>query len=224
MRIGGFQKFSLIDYPHKVAAVIFTQGCDFRCPFCHNADLVLPEKFLPPVNEEEVFKFLTKRQDQLTGVVVTGGEPTIHGDLPDFLKKIKDLGYSVKLDTNGNNPQALKKLIQEKLVNYIAMDIKTSFSRYPEAAGVSVDVGRIQESIKIIIGSGLDYHFRTTVVCKFISDSDLQDIANNLIDAKRYLLQGFSAKTQILDNTLKDARPYTEEEFQALQERWEKKM
>ncbi len=222
MRIGGFQKFSLIDYPKKVAAVIFTQGCDFRCPFCHNADLVIPEKFLPPMDEEGIFQFLAKRQGQLTGVVVTGGEPTIHSDLPDFLKRIKALGYCVKLDTNGNNPQALKKLIQESLVDYIAMDIKTSLGRYDEAAGVKVDAQHIQESIKAIIDSGIDYHFRTTVVHKFISSKELKEISALLASAKRYLLQEFVADQSILDKALKDERVYSEEEFKAIQKDWEK--
>ncbi len=222
MRIGGFQKFSLIDYPQKVAAVIFTQGCDFRCPFCHNPDLVLPERFLPPVDQEEILKFLQKRQDQLSGVVVTGGEPTIHADLPEFLAKIKELGFAIKLDTNGNNPKALRALISDGLIDYIAMDIKTSLGRYREAAGIDVDVSHIQESVRVIIDSGIDYHFRTTLVCKLVSNNDLQDIADSLKDAKKYFLQTFSTKTPILDSLLKDARPYTEEEFQALKARWEK--
>ncbi|MFA6378401.1 MAG: anaerobic ribonucleoside-triphosphate reductase activating protein [Candidatus Omnitrophota bacterium] len=223
MRIGGFQKLSLIDYPKKVAAVIFTQGCDFRCPFCHNPDLVLPEKFLPPISEDEIFKFLAKRQGQLTGVVVTGGEPTIHQDLPVFLKKIKDLGYCVKLDTNGNNPDALKDLFDQELIDYVAMDIKTSFERYAQAVGVSVHIENIQRSIDLIIASKSEYHFRTTVVHKFISEKELQDISLSLSQAKKYLLQAFVADQLILDKTLKDERTYTEEEFKKLQKDWEKK-
>lgn len=223
MRIGGFQKISLIDYPKKVAAVIFTQGCDFRCPFCHNPDLVLPEKFLPPISENEIFRFLTKRQGQLTGVVVTGGEPTIHQDLPAFLKKIKDLGYCVKLDTNGNNPDALKNLFDQKLIDYVAMDIKTSFERYAQAAGVSVHIENIQRSIDLIIASKGEYHFRTTVVHKFISEKELQEIKASLIQAKKYFLQAFVADQLILDKTLKDERVYSEEEFRKLQKEWEKK-
>jgi len=223
MRIGGLHKLSLIDYPKKVAAVIFTQGCDFRCPFCHNPDLVLPEQFLSPMNEEEIFKFLAKRKDQLTGVVVTGGEPTIHSDLPDFLRKIKELGYSIKLDTNGNHPDVLKSLMDQGLIDYVAMDIKTSFARYSQAAGVSVDIQNIQRSIDLIVGSEIDYHFRTTVVHKLISENDLKNIKESLGQAKRYLLQEFVVDQMILDKTLKDERVYTEEEFKKLQQGWEKK-
>jgi pyruvate formate lyase activating enzyme len=223
MHIGGFQKFSLIDYPQKVAAVIFTQGCDFRCPFCHNADLVLPEKFTPLLSEKDILEFLKKRKGQLTGVVITGGEPTIQGDLSDFLRKVKELGYSIKLDTNGNHPEVLKDLIDQQLVDYIAMDIKTSFGRYQEATGVDVDIKNIQRSIDAILGSGLDYHFRTTVVHKFISNNDLQEINKSLSQAKRYLLQEFVTDQLILDKTLKDERVYSQEELKALQEKWEKR-
>lgn len=223
MRIGGFQKFSLIDYPKKVAAVIFTQGCDFRCPFCHNPDLVLPERFSPLINEEEVLKFLLKRQDQLTGVVVTGGEPTIQSDLAEFLKKIKSLGYCLKLDTNGNNPKVLEGLFRQKLVDYIAMDVKTSFDRYEQATGVSVRIENIKRSIDLIIGSGVEYHFRTTLVHKFISENELQKISEALNRAKRYFLQEFVADQAILDKALQDSRAYSQEEFRDLQGKWEKR-
>ncbi len=222
MRIGGFQKFSLIDYPKKVAAVIFTQGCDFRCPFCHNPDLVLPEKFSPPIDEEEVLKFLLKRQGQLTGVVVTGGEPTIQNDLAEFLKKIKSFGYSIKLDTNGNNPKTLEDLFRQNLVNYIAMDVKTSFDLYEQAAGVGIDIENIKKSIDLIMGSGVEYHFRTTVVHKFISDNELQKIGKALNGAKKYFLQEFIVDHAILDKALQDSRIYSQEEFKNLQGKWEK--
>jgi len=223
MRIGGLQKFSLIDYPKKVAAVIFTQGCDFRCPFCHNPDLVLAERFSTPLSEEKVLEFLRKRQSQLSGVVVTGGEPTIHKDLSDFLRKIKSLGYDIKLDTNGNNPEALKNLIDQKLIDYIAMDVKTSLPRYDEAAGIHVDVDKIKTSIGLIIDSGIEYHFRTTVVHKFISSKELEDIYDYLKEAKKYFLQEFVPAGELLDENLKDSRVYSEEEFKELQKGWEKR-
>lgn len=222
MLIGGLQKFSLIDYPKKVAAVIFTQGCNFRCPFCQNPDLVLSEKYTEPISEEEIFSFLRTRQGQLSGVVVTGGEPTVHADLPDFLKKIKDLGYAVKLDTNGNDPETLKKVLDEKSVDYVAMDIKTSPARYDEAAGVAVDMKNIERSIELIIDSGVDYHFRTTLVYKYLSEKDLEDISGLLKKAKNYVLQRFDPKPRLLDESLKDARVYSEEQFNAFKTRWQK--
>ena len=223
MRIGGFQKFSLIDYPGKVAAVIFTQGCDFRCPFCHNRDLVLPEKHIPPLDEEEILAFLDKRRGQLGGVTVTGGEPTVHKDLADFLRKIKDLGYSLKLDTNGNNPKALKDLIAQGLLDYIAMDIKTSFRRYQEAAGVEVCIRNIEESIALIVSSGIEHQFRTTLVHKFINDNDLESICSALKGAQRYILQKFDTVNPLVNESLKDIRTYSDEEFRSLQQKWERR-
>lgn len=221
MLIGGLQKFSLIDYPKKVAAVIFTQGCNFRCPFCQNPDLVLPERYTEPIPEEEILSFLKTRQGQLTGVVVTGGEPTIQKDLTDFLRKIKSLGYAVKLDTNGNDPEALKKVLDAKLVDYVAMDIKTSLQRYSEAAGVAVDIKNIERSIEFIVDAGIDYHFRTTLVSKYISNNDLEDISRLLKKAKSYIIQKFDPKPHLVDEALKDGRVYSAGEFKALQQKWE---
>ena len=225
MRIGGFQKFSLIDYPKKMAAVIFTQGCNFRCPFCYNPDLVLPEKYVQPINEEEILGFLEKRKSHLTGVVVTGGEPTIQRDLADFLRKIKGLGYAVKLDTNGNDPDVLAMLLAEGLVDYIAMDIKTFLARYSEATGVDINIENIKRSIDLIVNSEIDYHFRTTLIRKFISSNDLENIYKILDEAKakKYVIQRFDVKLRLLDETLKDGRVYSEDEFKELQQRWEKK-
>ncbi|MDP8264777.1 MAG: anaerobic ribonucleoside-triphosphate reductase activating protein [Candidatus Aceula lacicola] len=220
LRIGGFQKFSLIDFPGKMAAVVFTQGCDFRCPFCHNPDLVLPEKFSEPILEQEILEFLEKRQDQLQGVVVTGGEPTIQGDLKAFLKKVKDLGFFVKLDTNGNNPEVLDDLIKEKLIDYVAMDVKAPLEKYSDVTGVQIDQSKIKESIDLILNSGIDYQFRTTVVKPFLSDQDLSNIASFLQGAKRYILQPFSAKGDILDASLLDVGHYTSDEFDNLKQKW----
>ena len=160
MRIGGFQKVSLIDYPGKVAAVVFTQGCNFRCPFCHNMELVLPSCFDDPMNEDDVLNFLTTRIGKLQGVVITGGEPTLHSGLPDFIKKIKAMGFLVKLDSNGSRPCILQRLVDNKLVDYIAMDIKAPIERYEEVSGVNVNIDHIQQSIQIIMDSGLDHQKR----------------------------------------------------------------
>ncbi len=222
LRIGGLQKFSLIDFPGKMAAVIFTQGCDFRCPFCHNPDLVLPEKFTETISEKEILEFLEKRQDQLEGVVITGGEPTLQNGLGIFLRKIKDLGYSIKLDTNGNNPEVLQGLIEEKFIDYIAMDIKAPLEKYSQVAGVQIDQSKIKQSVDLILNSGLDYQFRTTVIKPFLNDQDLSDISSFLQRAKCYKLQLFSAKGDILDKSLLDVAHYDSDEFEQFKQKWQK--
>ena len=216
LRIGGLQKFSLIDYPGKVAAVVFTQGCDFRCPFCQNVDLVLPEKFSELISEETVLNFLKQRQGQLQGVVVTGGEPTIQKDLGVFLSKIKALGFLVKLDTNGNNPEVVKDLLDKKFVDYLAMDIKVPLEKYDEAAGIVVDKEKINKSIDLIINSGVDYQFRTTVLKALVEEDDLKNICALIKDTKKYTLQKFSYQSGILDNGLLDKPDYSIEEFEQL--------
>lgn len=203
MRIGGLQKFSLIDYPGKTAAVIFTQGCHFRCPFCFNPTLVLPERFGPVLPEEEVLAFLRKRQGQLEGVVVSGGEPTIQEDLPEFFRKIHALGYPLKLDTNGSNPKMLQTLIESGRVDYIAMDIKAPLRKYNLLAGIDVDLREIQKSIDLIIHSGISHEFRTTVVPSLLSQEDLQEIARWL-EGEPYHLQPFIDQEDILDKNLLD--------------------
>lgn len=215
--IGGLQELSLIDYPGKIAAVVFCQGCNFRCSFCHNPELVLPEKFSPCLREDKVFQFLEKRQNKLQGVVVTGGEPTIQPGLADFLTQIKSLGFFVKLDTNGYEPKHLAKLIEKKLIDYVAMDIKAPINKYDEVAGVAVDLSRIINSIDIIIGSGIDYQFRTTAVKKFIKKEDIESILVLLKSAKYYRLQRFVNRSQLLDSSLLDVSEYTECEFQELE-------
>ena len=216
LRIGGLQKFSLIDYPGKVAAVVFTQGCDFKCPFCQNVNLVLPEKFSESVNEEAVLDFLKQRQGQLQGVVITGGEPTIQKGLGVFLSKIKELGFLVKLDTNGNNPDVVKELMDKKLVDYIAMDIKAPLEKYDEAAGIAVNKQKIKESVNLILSSGIGYQFRTTVFKALTGEDDIKSICALIKGAKHYTLQKFSYQSDILDNSLLDKPDYTAEEFEQL--------
>lgn len=196
MRIGGFQKFTMVDYPGKIATTVFTVGCSFRCGFCHNPELVLPEKF-PKLNdlEKEFFQHLENRRGKLDGVCITGGEPTIQPDLIDFIKKIKELGFLVKLDSNGTNPEVLKKVIKERLVDFIAMDIKNSPKKYLQTAGLNVQdekmLGRIRESVKLIMTSGVSYEFRTTVVPGIHSEEDFLDIAEWIKGAKTYYLQEY---------------------------------
>jgi len=189
MRIGGLQRFSLIDYPGHVAAVVFTQGCNFRCPYCHNPELVVPERYESCIADDIIFNHLDQRRDQLGGVVVTGGEPTIHHDLPTFIMKIKEKGYPVKLDTNGTHPDMLGWLIREGLIDYVAMDIKNSLSRYCLATGVQVDMGRINRSIDIILSSGIEYMFRTTVDESIVHHDDLSAIVERIGKDAHYRMQ-----------------------------------
>jgi pyruvate formate lyase activating enzyme len=191
VKIGGLQKVSLIDFPGKIAAVVFTQGCNFRCPFCHNESLVIPKKFTAPLAEDVFFDFLKKRIARLDGVVVSGGEPTLQGDLPDFLKKIKNLGFLVKLDSNGTRPDVFRSLLDEHLLDYIAMDIKHKFESYGVIAGAPVDLAAIKASVNLLKGSGLDYEFRTTVVPAFHGADDVMAIAQQVAHSRRFCIQEF---------------------------------
>lgn len=150
MIIGGLQKFSLIDYPHKISAIIFTIGCNFRCPFCHNPELVNPELYPEKIPENNVFEFLESRREKLDAVVISGGEPTLHKDLYQFISKLKSMGFLIKLDTNGTYPNILNRLIKDNLLNYIAMDIKGSLDRYEEIVTTKVNLENIKDSINII--------------------------------------------------------------------------
>jgi len=190
MIIRGLQKTTLIDYPKKVACTIFLFGCNFRCFYCHNPELVIDDG-TEETKEEEVIAFLKEKKGFLDGVCISGGEPTINRDLPDFIKKIKDLGYSVKLDTNGTNPQMLKFLIDKKLVDYIAMDIKAPIGKYDSVAKIQTNMSNIQKSIEIIRNSAVDYEFRMTVPPKTFDENDFVEIANWVKGAKKFYLQPF---------------------------------
>ncbi|MBN2538411.1 MAG: anaerobic ribonucleoside-triphosphate reductase activating protein, partial [Deltaproteobacteria bacterium] len=164
MKIGDIQKFSLIDYPGRICATIFTQGCNFRCPYCHNPELVEPSLFRRTIIDDEVFSFLDKRRGKLDAVNITGGEPTLQPDLIECIKIIRSMGYMVKIDTNGSFPEVLRKLIDDNLLDYIAMDVKAPPEKYGEVTGSSIAVDNIAESIHLIMDSGIDYEFRTTIV------------------------------------------------------------
>ena len=191
MKIGGFQKVSLLDYPGEIGSVVFCQGCNFRCPYCHNPELVDPELFTQCLSEESILSFLSKRIGKLDAVTVTGGEPTIQKDLPLFLKRLKDLGYLVKIDTNGSMPGMLAQLIENKWVDYIAMDIKGPLEKYGEITGVPAAPGDIAESIRLILSSGLDHEFRTTVVETLLTEEDLLAVGGLIPEARRYAIQPF---------------------------------
>jgi len=193
--LGGLQKLSLIDYPGKLSSVVFTLGCNFRCSFCHNPELVVPELInqQPQMKLADFFKWLQTRQGKLQAVVVTGGEPTLHQDLPEFLDHIKHLGFLVKLDTNGSSPAVLKQLLRHDLIDYIAMDIKSSPERYSQACGlVKVDLPAIHQSVDLIKNSGVAYCFRTTVAPKVVSGKDVEQIRHWLgTEGTKLVLQEF---------------------------------
>jgi len=194
MKIGAYQKLTLIDYPGKLAATVFTVGCNFRCPFCHNPELVISSQFTVHDDDEmekEFFDFLKKRRGILEGLCITGGEPTVQPDIINFIEKIKKLGYSVKLDTNGARPDVLKKIIDKKIVDFISMDIKSSRENYDRLAGVKVDMDRIDLSVNLIRNSRIDYEFRTTAVPGMHTEGDFKKIADWLKGAKKYCLQEY---------------------------------
>ena len=201
LHIGGFQKNSLIDFPGQIACVVFTQGCNFICPYCHNPDLVAgPEKGAgSPMDETAIFSFLVKRKVQLGGVAVTGGEPTLQKDLAKFLEQVKSLGYRVKLDTNGTRPKVLADLFEKGLVDYLAMDIKTRLSDYPQIAKGHMETACIRESIELVMEKATSYEFRTTCIRPFVSKAAMADIAEAIKGASKYVLQPCSSNVRVLE-------------------------
>ena len=214
MRISGLMKLTLLDFPGHTACTVFTGGCNYRCPFCHNAELVLRPEEQPEIPEAEFFALLEKRRGLLDGVAVTGGEPTLQPDLPEFLQRIRDLGYAVKLDTNGTRPDLLKRLVQEDLVQYVAMDIKNSPARYAETAGAAdPQLDRIRESAAFLMAGTVPYEFRTTVVQELHRPEDLREIGRWLRGAERYFLQDFTDSGDLIREGL---HPCSREELDCL--------
>lgn len=191
MKIKGLQKTTLLDFPEKLACTVFTGGCNFRCPFCHNASLVLRAGEAQEISEADFFNYLNKRKGMLDGVCITGGEPTLCPDLEDFIKKIKELGLLVKLDTNGTFPEKIESLLDKGLVDYVAMDIKNSKSKYALTAGISEFSDSVEKSINIIINKAPDYEFRTTVVRELHTPQDIAEIAKWIRNSKKYFLQAY---------------------------------
>jgi pyruvate formate lyase activating enzyme len=221
MNIGGLQKVSLIDYPEKICAVLFVQGCNFRCPFCHNPELVDPALYHDCIPEEEIFSFLEKRKGILDAVSISGGEPTTHPGLFDFIERVKGMGYLVKIDTNGSLPEVLEKLIDRGLLDYIAMDVKAPLMRYREITGSDIKPARIKQSIKMIMDSGIEYEFRTTVVKSLLNKNDLRKIAVTIKDAKRYVLQKFVPSKSLDEKFLSEAT-YSDEDLEDMKEKLKK--
>jgi len=213
MNFAGLQKMTLMDYPQVVSCIIFTQGCNFRCPFCHNSSLV-DGVYENEITETEILDFLEKRKGLLDGVVISGGEPLLHSEIYSFIKKVKELGFLVKLDTNGSNPDLLKKLVEEKLVDYVAMDIKNSPEEYSLASGTEKFLDKITESKDFLLQNLVDYEFRTTIVKGIHTKDSLLSAAKWISGAKRYFLQNYKDSGEILSPN--GLSPFNDEELQTI--------
>ena len=215
--IKGFQANTLIDWEGKLASTIFLPGCNLRCPFCHATALIERPQTLETIPFSGIKEFFCKRKNWIDGVVICGGEPTIHPELPEFIKKIKSLGLAVKLDTNGTNPSMLRSLIDAALIDYVALDVKAPLTgeKYSKACGGSVDVEKVRESIKILIDSGIDHEFRTTVVPTIVDEKDILQLARSLWGGKRYILQQFVPR-DTLDPEMLKVTPFADEEIKKM--------
>ena len=211
MKLGGFQKSSLLDYPDEISAIIWTVKCNFHCPFCYNTDIVDGKVEL--FSEEEILDFLKKRQGLLDALVISGGEPLLQKDITSFCEKVKKLGYKIKIDTNGTFPVKLQELIDKKLVDYISMDVKAPVDKYNSLAGKKVDISKIKKSIKIIQQSGVDYEFKTTVVPGLLDKNDIIEIGKWLNGSKKYYLQQFKNDTSVISSDLEKIIPYSKDEI-----------
>ena len=214
LHIGGFQKMTLLDFPGRIAAIVFAYGCNLRCPYCHNASLVSlpPESF----SEDEVLSYLKKRSGILDGVCISGGEPLLQPDIGDFIGKIRDMGYKIKLDTNGTKPDKLAELISGGLLDYIAMDIKAPIEKYARVTGVDSAKSNICESIRTVMGSGVDYEFRTTVVREWHGAEDILAMGEMIRGAERWFLQCFLDSGKLVGSESLSA--YGADEMRALRE------
>ena len=213
MEFKGFQRISLLDYPGKIVAIVFVGGCNFRCVFCYNKDLVLNPEGLPSLSEEEILEYLEANKRWLDGLVITGGEPTLHSDLPSFLEKVKKLGYSVKLDTNGSNSKMLAELLEKRLVDYVALDVKAPLveDKYQAAIGIQANgaLKEVEKSIGLLRSSnGIDYELRTTVVPELLNKDDITLISEQIEGAKRYCLQQFKSNNSHIDEKYSSVAPY----------------
>jgi pyruvate formate lyase activating enzyme len=215
MKIGGLQKVSLIDYPGLISAIIFLQGCNFKCSYCHNPELVDSKLFQPCIKEKEVLDFLNMRRGKLDAVVITGGEPTIHDGLALFIKQIKKMGFAVKLDTNGSQPRVIKNLLDEKLLDFIAMDIKAPLEKYKDIVKTQVNPDSIKESIRLILKAKIPYEFRTTVVASQLEEKDILQIGKMIAGAKHYVLQKF-VPVKVLDKKFLKEKSFSDEKLQKI--------
>ena len=212
MHIAGLQKLSLLDYPGKVACTVFLSGCSLHCPYCHNAELISPQASGEEISQTRLMEFLDLRKGKIDGVCISGGEPTLCSGLPELMKAIRKKGFSVKLDTNGTNPEVLKQLIDKNLIDYVAMDIKNSRIRYHETCGAEV-LPQIEKSVQLLMNGNIDYEFRTTVCKPLHTLNDMKDIGLWLKGAKRYFIQQFVGSGNVPDKSLS---PFSPEELKQL--------
>lgn len=221
MNIKGLQKTTLLDYPGHVAATVFIGGCNFRCPFCHNMNIVEScnaedNNGRDEISEEELFLFLQKRRGILDGVCITGGEPTLYNELPEFIGKIKNLGYAIKLDTNGTNPDMLKNLVKKRLIDYVAMDIKASYDKYMKVAGIDDGIkliDKVKKSVEYLKSGVIEHEFRTTIVEQYHDEEEIKKIGEILQGEDRYFLQSFKESEYVTDKTLTSADKETVEKY-----------
>ncbi|MBE5730363.1 MAG: anaerobic ribonucleoside-triphosphate reductase activating protein [Clostridiales bacterium] len=214
MEIFGIEKLSLVDYDGYVAATLFTASCNYRCGFCHNSPLVLGSKSLTPIPTDEIFEYLTKRKGILDGVCISGGEPTLHDDLPKLCQKIKALGYRIKLDTNGTNPTMLRMLIDNKLIDYVAMDIKNSLPSYGKTVGIDCyDTANVQRSARLLLSDVISYEFRTTLIKEYHTKQDMTLIGEWIAGAEKYALQRFKDTGSCLSSGLSEVDPTTARQY-----------
>ena len=227
LEIKGFNKYSLIEYPGKISAVIFLPRCNFRCPFCQNPDLILNYKNLPSISGQEVINYLSLNKKWIDALSISGGEPTLCEDLSSFIKEVKERGFLIQLETNGTNPQMLKELLEKKLIDYVALDIKAplNWEKYKKVSGISIKekilFEKVKESIKILLNGEVNYEFRTTLVPVLLSQEDIINLAGQIKGAKKYVLQQFvSQKT--LNKDYEKIAPYPKEKLEIIKERIKK--
>ncbi|MDR0949928.1 MAG: anaerobic ribonucleoside-triphosphate reductase activating protein [Lachnospiraceae bacterium] len=223
MKVCGLNKTTLLDYPEHIAATVFTPGCNFRCSFCHNSKLIDPQENTSEISQAELGIFFRKRQGILEGVCITGGEPTLQGELEPFCRELKALGYLVKLDTNGSKPDVLHSLLQKRLVDYVSMDIKTTPEHYAIICGLSaLDLNLINQSIRVLKESDIEYEFRTTVVKELHKESDIWKIGEWIMGAKRYFLQHFRENPNVLIQGYHSCSPKQMESYREIMQRFVK--
>lgn len=217
MKLGGLQETSLLDYPGKICAIVWTVGCNFRCPFCYNQNMVYGKTDLVPV--DHVLSFLDDRVGKLDALSITGGEPLLHEDIEAFIKQVKDRGFLVKVDTNGTFPDRLAQLLDEKLVDYVSMDVKAPFDKYAQLAGVEVDVEKIKQSIKLIMDKAPDYEFKTTMIPGLLEKDDVVHIVSLIKGAKQYYLQQFKMDVPVINQKLLSSmKPFKKDDFMEMKQ------